>query len=267
MGIKPRRIDPDTIFNFLGRRRVKSEDDQIIDRGNIVEVVSSQPKGKPTVRNATPNSTGRLMVAHIPILPGKEGECVEWSQTERDTGDTAVGAYVYLDQGGRFSLAKSPTATRAIGQVLRENYVLLDPNANWSNAQATVAPTAPALDSGQLTATAVVSLANLNEESVEVVGAEKGAIVVESVELRTDIESPFEASQNTGFILRYSGGRREASALLPAKHLVSDNAVGVIRPQSVVAPENTGITIGLKGGKLKGNGEGSLQVTVFYRLF
>ena len=116
-------------------------------------------------------------------------------------------------------------------------------------------------------ATLEVSLADLNAGSVEVVAAEPGAIVVESAELRTTIDTPFDAAQNTGIVLRYSGGRREASAVLPAKQMVSNSTVGVIRSHSVVAPENTGVSISLKGGKLKGNGEGTLTVTVFYRLF
>ena len=78
---------------------------------------------------------------------------------------------------------------------------------------------------------------------------------------------PFDAAQNVGFVLRYAGGRREASAVLPAKALVSSSSVGIMRSASIVAPENTGVCLSLKGGKLKGDGEGSLSITVFYRIF
>ena len=107
MGIKPRRLDPDTIYNFLGRRRVKSDDDKPIERGNIVEIVSSQHLGKPTVKKATPQSKGRLLVAHIRLLPGMEGEAVEWAQAERDTGDAPIGSYIYMDDNGEFYCVSS----------------------------------------------------------------------------------------------------------------------------------------------------------------
>ncbi len=262
MGIKPRRLDPDTIYNFLGRRRVKSDDDKPIERGNIVEIVSSQHLGKPTVKKATPQSKGRLLVAHIRLLPGMEGEAVEWAQAERDTGDAPIGSYIYMDDNGDFTV--SPRG-RAVGQVLREGYILVDPNANWIADSADGKSVAS--DSGQLTATAFVSLSDLNEAPILVVPEEQGAIVVESVELRTAINTPFDAAQNTSFVLRYSGGRREAAAPLPAKAIVSSSSVGIMRSASIVAPENTGVCLGLKGGKLKGDGEGSLSITVFYRLF
>jgi len=262
MGIKPRRLDPDTIYNFLGRRRVKSADDERIERGNIVEIVSSQHLGKPTVKKATPDSKGRLLVAHITLLPGMEGEAVEWSQTEIDTGDAPIGAYVYMDDTGDFTT--SPRG-RAVGQVLREGYVLVDPNANWVNDKS--AESLVVSDSGQLSATAFVSLSDLNDAPVLVVPEETGAVVVECVELRTAIDMPFDAAQNVGFVLRYAGGRREASAVLPAKTLVSSSSVGIIRSASIVAPENTGVCLSLKGGKLKGDGDGSLSITVFYRIF
>ena len=261
MGIKPRRLDPDTIYNFLGRRRVKSEDCELIDRGNIVEIISSQPLGKPTVRNATPESTGRLLVAHITILPGKEGEAVEWSQTEQDTGDAPIGAHVYLEDSGKFTM--SPRG-RAVGQVLRKDYILLDPNANYLTAEEGVPGLA---EDWKLSNSTTLSLSELNEGPVLVVPAEPGVIIVESVELRTSVETPFEAAQNALFVLRYEGGRREASGSLRAAGLVSESAVGVIRAESVVAPENTGVCISLKGGKLKGDGVGTLSVVVFYSLY
>tara|TARA_R110000765_G_scaffold17027_1_gene46963 strand:+ start:2630 stop:3232 length:603 start_codon:yes stop_codon:yes gene_type:complete len=200
-------------------------------------------------------------VAHITILPGKEGEAVEWSQTEQDTGDAPIGAHVYLEDNGKFTM--SPRG-RAVGQVLRKDYILLDPNANWLN---TGASAAKAPDSGQLSNSTTLSLSELNSGPVLVVPAEPGSIVVESVELRTSVETPFEAAQNTQFVLRYEGGRREASATLQAGALVSSSAVGVMRSESVVAPENTGVCVSLKGGKLKGEGDGMLSVVVFYRLF
>lgn len=262
MGIKPRRLDPDTIYNFLGRRRVKSADDKRIERGNIVEIVSSQPLGKPTVKKATPDSKGRLLVAHITLLPGMEGEAVEWSQTEWETGEADIGSYVYMDDSGDFTT--SPRG-RAVGQVLRAGYVLVDPNANWVNDKS--AESLVVSDSGQLSATAFVSLSDLNDAPVLVVPEESGSIVVDAVELRTSIASPFEAAQNAGFVLRYAGGRREASDVIPAKALVSSSSVGIMRSASIVAPESAGVCLSLKGGKLKGDGEGSLSITVFYRIF